>query len=367
MRGWYALTNKNLRLIFVIHTLSGPEIKRKDMFSQFKVPFVRLIVASMVLFASVHANQKIQHSPQERYNSAMYAYKHKQWKRLLNECVDFFKNHQDSDFVGDLHYYEGVAYFNLEDYDLANQRFSAYLEKYANEKFFEDVFKYKFEIAKKFESGSKMHMFGLRMMPKIVPAYEETIDLYDEIIKTLPQHELAARSLHSKGSILANNRRFKESIEIFQTLIRRFPKHPLTPDGYLQIAKVYLDQANSSRFTDLDLLDLAEINFRNFYHNFPQDKRVMEAQDILLYLRETYARDLLQVGLFFEKKKQPIAAILYYQKIMQMFPESRSATHVALQFEGLKKDHPTLPEIALLEQLVNDQFPDVNPESENSL
>jgi outer membrane protein assembly factor BamD (BamD/ComL family) len=293
---------------------------------------------------------RLEASPQESYNQVMDAYQQKKWKELLHKCEGFAKEYESSDFIGDIRYYEGLAYFYLGDYDLANQKISSYLEKYASEKFFEEAFSYKFRIAEKFEAGERLHMFGFKRMPRWTWAGEEIIQIYDEIIKTLPRHELAAKSLFRKGAILFKNQDYKEAVEVFQTLVRKFPKHPLTPNAYVEIAKVYLDQSKTE-FPDADLIDLAEINLRSFYHAFPQDRRIPEVQDLLLSLRSCYAEDIWEMADFFRRTKKTAAALLYYKKLLIAFPESTYAKNVPEELTKIKKKNPAQEVIALIEEL----------------
>lgn len=308
-----------------------------------------ILLFLLVSFCSLEAKQQFS-SQQEGYNQIMTSYKQKNWGELLQQCEAFVKDYQTSDFVADIHYYEGIAYFYLGDYDLANQKISYYLQNYASEKFFEEAFSYKFEIAQKFESGERLHIFGTKRMPKLVWAGEEIIAIYDEIIKTLPRHELAAKSLFRKGSILFKDGDHKEAVEVFQILIRRFPKHPLTPDAYVQIAKVYLDQSKTN-FADNDLIDLSEINLRNFYHSFPQDKRLTEAQDILLSLRERYAQDIWETAQFFERRRKNKAAVFYYQKLIQQFPESTYAKKSMIRLQEIKSKNPSSEVASLIQEM----------------
>ena len=308
----------------------------------------------LLSFCGLEAKQLFS-SQQEGYNLIMTSYKQKRWEELLQRCEVFAKEYQASDFSSDVRYYEGIAYFHIGDYDLANQKISYYLEHYASEKFFEEAFSYKFEIAQKFESGERLHVFGSKKMPKLVWPGEEIIAIYDEIIKTLPRHELAAKSLFRKASILFKDEDHKEAVEVFQTLIRRFPKHPITPDAYVEIAKVYLDQSKTN-FADSDLIDLSEINLRNFYHSFPQDKRLTEAQDLLLSLRDRYAKDIWETAQFFERRNKKIAAVLYYQKVLEQFPESSYAKKSILRLEALKSKKSSREVLVLIEEIQEKLF-----------
>lgn len=114
-------------------------------------------------------------------------------------------------------------------------------------------------------------------MPKWLPAYEVAIEIYDEVITTMPRDDLAAKSLYRKGVLLLRMEEYKKSIDSFQTLCRRFPKHPLAPDGYVGISDVYLTESKKE-FPDSNKLELAEINLRKFKTHFPSEPRVEEAE-----------------------------------------------------------------------------------------
>ena len=70
-------------------------------------------------------------------------------------------------------------------------------------------------------------MLGWEKMPQWVSAHEDALNIYDEVIATLPRHDVAARSLFNKARMLSGDGKYKESIDSYQILIRRFPKHQL--------------------------------------------------------------------------------------------------------------------------------------------
>jgi tetratricopeptide (TPR) repeat protein len=60
-------------------------------------------------------------------------------------------------------------------------------------------------------------------MPKWIPALEDALSIYDEVIMALPHHELGAKALYGKARLLFKDEDYKASIETYQALIRRFP------------------------------------------------------------------------------------------------------------------------------------------------
>lgn len=255
------------------------------------------------------------------YNEILNAYQNEQWKPLIISAKSLLASYSDSPFNAEAFYYKGVAYYNLEDYDLANDSFTKYLRNETTPKFFEDAIEYKFQIAEKFYQGARKHFLGLEKLPKLLPAKDEALEIYEEIITTLPRHDLTAKSLYKKGCLLSDFNDYKPSVEAFQILIRRFPKHYYAPEGFIGIQKVYLKQAQLE-FPDPDVLELAEINLQKFKESFPGEPRIEEAKKMLVQMEDCFAGDLFETGNFYERTKKDEAASIYYTSIISKYPNS---------------------------------------------
>ena len=262
-------------------------------------------------------------SVQEHYSLLKQAIEMKNWPELIRQSHIIVKNFPGTAFALDAHFYLGEAYFHLREFDLANLNFSLYLKQSAP-KFFEEAIEYKFNIAQFFEKGEKRPLLGLEGMPKWMPAQHEAIEIYEEVIMALPQHDLAVQALLGKGNLLFREGDFKESIETFQTLIRRFPKHPLACDSYVAITNVYLTQSQKE-FPDPDYLDLAEINTKKFKADFPSHPKIAVVDKMLDDMKELYAKELYETAQFYERTKKAGAAMIYYSKIISKYPTTLTA------------------------------------------
>jgi outer membrane assembly lipoprotein YfiO len=270
----------------------------------------------------------------QHYVEMIEAYQNGNWQKLAYKCQDLVADFPQSPFAREGLYYLGVAYFNLGEFEQANQAFSCYLKEERTPKFFDQTIRYKFEIACAFDQGARRHLFGWQSMPKWLPAYEEAINIYDEVITTLPRDDLSAHSLYSKGTLLLSLQEYKASIESFRTLIRRFPKSPLAPEGYLGIANVYLAQCENE-FPDSDHLDQAEINLRKFRSHFPGEDRLDKAENMLLGMKEKLAQDLLEIAEFYMRTHKDQAAAIYFTTIVKKYPETKSAQKSQKQLKKL--------------------------------
>lgn len=269
---------------------------------------------------------------QEYYNNIISSYEEKNWDDVvyLSKIVKkrFFK------FDPDVYFYWGVAAYELKSYEKANDCFSTYLKMASNPSNFEDVIHYKFSIAEYFRTGTNKSVLSWDIMPKWIPAKEEALDIYEEIVSSLPHHDLGARSLFGKAVVLSYFEEYQDSIETLNLLIRRFPKHELASSAFLEIEKVYLKKVRS-KDQDPNLLDLSQVNLRKFAQAFPSDPKLALAHKVHGYIEEGFANSLLEVGDFYKRTGKKRAAIVYFNKIDAQFPDSKAAVVAKKKLERL--------------------------------
>jgi outer membrane assembly lipoprotein YfiO len=298
-----------------------------------KISLLTLTLAFTVA-SSIHAAPKIGSdrqaphaavlSVQDHFSLGMKAIAEEDWIGAEREMRTVILNFPSSAFTREARYFVAVALFKQEEFDRASQQFRDYLDHERSPKHLEEVFEYKLAIANCFAAGARRRPFGYTRLPKLLSARTEALDLYDEIIATLPSHSLAAEALFAEAKLLADLKEFNEAIEKLQILIGRFPRHSQTPQAYLSIGELYL-QLSRQQQHDPDLLALAMINVRKFRQDFPTDERLIQAEGALVEMREVYAGGLIETGRFYERTKKPQAAVIYYRTAVRDYPSTEAA------------------------------------------
>ena len=261
---------------------------------------------------------------EEYYNQACIAFNSGDWPEASRNFCIVSQNFPDTSYAHESFFYEGICDYHLEDYDFANQKLNNYLKCQSNPKYFLEAMDYKLAIAEKFRCGAKKRVLDTAYMPKWFTGKTLALEIYDEIIAAMPNHEMAAQALFSKGCLQWDLREYSDAVESFQTLVRRFPKHEYSPECYLFINKIYLAQSKLE-FQNSDFVARAEINLRRFREVFPQEERITEAEQDVLEIKEVYAKGLYDTGKFYEKMQKPTAAVIYYKKAINDFPETNIA------------------------------------------
>lgn len=258
---------------------------------------------------------------EEHYRLGVTAMNECDWREASEQFRIITLNFPNTTQGQDSFYYLGVSYFYLNELDFANEAFSGYLKAHSTPQYFEDAIAYKFTIANRFRCGAKKRLFGSSKLPKWASGQSLALEIYDEVIAAVPCHELAVQSMYIKAFMLWEKRAYREGIDVFLQLIRRFPKHELAPESYLAITCVYLDQAERE-FQNQDLLDLANVAVRRFQVEYPGDERVCQAEYNYQKIKEVFATGLFETGKFYERIEKPCAAVLYYRKVLNQFPNT---------------------------------------------
>ncbi|MBN4067096.1 outer membrane protein assembly factor BamD [Simkania negevensis] len=284
----------------------------------------------------VHVDQLATMPFEKHYNAAISALEEKSWIEAQRHLAIIQRNFPDESKRQDLQYYLGKSYYHLGKYDLANERLSEYLKGTKSSQYFIEALKLKFFIAEQFKNGAKKHMFGTSQLPKWVDAKEDALDIYDEIIASIPSHPLAAESFYAKGELLLAQKEYREGVDTLQQLVKRFPQHKLTPKGFLLIAQHYYEQSKKEA-NNPDLLALGEINIRKFREQFPKDTRVLQAEKLLHAMKEFFAQGMYETGQFYERKKEKTASIVYYHNTIKQFPKTEAAKAAQQRINILSK------------------------------
>ena len=279
---------------------------------------------------SVNANEKADFCLQYHFSQGCKWYQSKKWAKAAHEFERIVSLFPDDALAAQASFYLGVSYFEMEELDFANTAFSDYLKSSPDPELFEEAILYKFAIAEQLAEGYKRRYLKAKYIPKCFGGRELALSIYDEIILVVPMHSLAVRSLYAKGTLLQTLEEFRASIETYQTLIRCFPRDELTPAAYLKIAEDYNAQAQLES-QNPDLIPLAELNLRKFEEEFPRDELVRYAEKLLLGMREIYAKELSEIGDFYERKGNHAAAAIYYASAIDQFPQTQVAIYCRAQ------------------------------------
>ncbi|MBS0655612.1 MAG: outer membrane protein assembly factor BamD, partial [Verrucomicrobia bacterium] len=134
-------------------------------------------------------------SVEEHYKLGIEALQKKDWPEAVHQFRVVTINFPLTSWGKESFYFLGVAYYHVDDKELANRNLSIYLSEEQNPQYYEETFRYKLAIADAFKDGARRHLFGYEKLPKWLPAKELAVNIYDEIAASLPSNDVAAKAL----------------------------------------------------------------------------------------------------------------------------------------------------------------------------
>ena len=272
----------------------------------------------------IDADQMPTMSCEEHFQAGIAAYNSNDWLEAARHFRIVSRGFPNSSHCNEALFYLGVSEYEAEEYDMANDAFCSYLAAQTNPRYFEEAVRYQLNIAEAYRCGAKKRFFGVRRFPKWASGKEAAFEIYESIITAMPSSEMAAYAMYAKGCLLWNSGDYQDSIELFQQVIRRFPRHELAPCCYVSIIKAYRELTYYT-WQNPDYLALAELAFCKFQADFPREERLVTAEADLQGIKELYARGLYETGRLYERKGTPCASKIYYQQALNQFPSTQVA------------------------------------------
>lgn len=282
--------------------------------------FVKII---LIMF-SFHMAYCLEKTAYGYYSDIVKASNSGEWGKVVVLSEEAFRKFSKNPIAQDIIYQLAKAYFEMGRYDFANEQFSKYLSLEFSPKYYEEAIEYKFKIAKKYFDGTRRHIFHSRRFPRWASAKLDALKIFEEVIEALPYSDIASEALFYKGQLHMEFEDYQESVEAFQLLIKRFPKKEMAVLSFIKIGEIYLKQTDP-KHPQADLLDLAILNLKRFEESFPKEKRLEIAKANVYKIKERYAKALLEIANFYTRCKKYEAAKIYYERIIEEFPNTETA------------------------------------------
>ena len=263
-------------------------------------------------------------SPKLLFELGKQRMEEKLWRSALEKFKILIKRFPNSQEAKGAYYAAGVSAYYATDYGVSNHYLSKYLERYHVADHLHDVMELKFNIAEKLINGENLRSEGFLRAQKWLSGDDLAERLYDEVILVLPDSELAAQSYLARAKIDKSEKQYEESIRSYELFIKHFPKHEQVADVYVEIVKLYYLWAKVEP-QNPDLLQLVSMHCEKFAQVFPGEARLNECLEEIEKMKEVFADNFYETGKFYERVKKREAAVIYYEYVIQQFPNTKVA------------------------------------------
>jgi len=220
--------------------------------------------------------------------------------------------------------------------------FNAYqniIQKYPKSVQYEDILWRQYAIANRFLHGQWFKLWGY------IPLYtsmDQTAKMFGKIVDNGPYSDVAPHSQLRIGAAREKQKDYPEAVKAYETAADRYHDQPvIAADALYREGITYQKQAAAAEY-DQSTAGQAIAAYTDFITLFPDDRRVPRAQRAIAVLKAEQVRGNFEIAQFYEKSKTLSAeqrrngAIVYYNEVLQLDPNSRFAAQARQRIESLK-------------------------------
>ena len=239
-----------------------------------------------------------------------------------------------SDYAPDAEYFIGRC---LEAKGRDEAAFKAYqniIEKYPRSSSYEDVLWRQYVIANRFLGGEWFRVFWGTI--PLYPSMDQTAEMFSKIVNNGPYSDVAPHAQLRIGAAREKQRNFPDAVKAYETAADRYHDHPtIAADALFREGVSYARQAATAEY-DQNTAAQAIASFTDFITLFPNDRRGPQAQKAITVLKAEQVRGNFQIARFYEKSKKWKGALVYYNEVLQLDPNSPYAAPARQRIESLK-------------------------------
>ncbi len=281
----------------------------------------------------VNPKNVVKPTPKEQFGFAKSLYDVKNYEEAKREFKKLLKAYPKSQEAAESQYYLGRIEDDKANLYEAYQAYQRVIDKYPFSERIQEIIEREYKIGEAFMSGEKRKTLGITL-----PVENPAIEIFTKVIDNSTYGPLAPKAQYQLGLVLKELQRYYEAEDAFNKVISNYPTSEWAPAAKFQIATC---SAAISRTPDYDqgATQEAKQKFEEFVKEHPDAVLSHQAEESIGQLNEKQAESNYKIALFYEKQKAYGAAGIYYNDIINNYPQSPWAAKATerLQIIGKKK------------------------------
>lgn len=271
-------------------------------------------------------------SPRDQYDWAMSFYESKDYQRAASEFEKLIKHYEYSEYASKSQYYIGLSYENMGKYYFAFQNYQKAIDNYPHIENIDEIIARQFNIAKIYSEKDSPRIMGTDIMTSL----DRAVEIYKKVVENAPYGKLADEAQFNVAEVLKKAERYDEAIQAFQRLIDEYPASKLVDSAQYEVAYCSY-RASLKPAYDVEPTDKAIRAFEEFAQTSTNEELAEEADATIKRLKDKAAEKSILTARFYEGQKHYDSAIIYYQDVLDRFPDSSFAGPARAKIEELSE------------------------------
>ena len=238
-----------------------------------------------------------------------------------------------SDYAPDAQYLMGRCLEAKGKDEAAYAAYQNLIDKYPRSNHYEDVLWRQYNIANRFLGGQWTKLYNT--IP-FFPSMDTAASMFSGIVTNGPYSDVAPHAQLRVGAAREKQKDYETAVKEYLKAADRYHDQPtISADALFRAAQCYRKQASNAQY-DQGTAQQAIETFTDFMTLFPDDKRVPFALQAIAALKTEQVHGAFEVAQFYEDSKKWNGAVVYYNQVLQLDPNSSYAEQARQRIEALK-------------------------------
>lgn len=281
----------------------------------------------------INPKHAVKETPQKQFDWAMTFFESGDYKRAIAQFEKLVKAYPLSRLASEAQFYIARAYENLNEYYKAFENYQLVIDKYPYTEKVDQIIEKEYRIGNLFYTGQKAKVLGMPLLPAIPRA----IEIFSKVVENGPYGEYADIAQFKLGECYMEIKEYVNAALAFKKIIESYPKSPLVDDAKYQIAICAASSSSGPEYNEEDT-DKAIREFKDFVKRYPDSNMEKEARHFISKLEDRKAQSNFNIARFYERQGNIDSAVIYYEEILDRYPESEWAAQALEKLQVILKE-----------------------------
>lgn len=198
--------------------------------------------------------------------------------------------------------------------------YDKFLAEFPTSELYEAAMDRQFAIATAFLAGQKKRVLGALA----IRGYAEGTKIMERISDQAGDAPIGVKAAVAVAQSLEKRGKFAEAYHKWSEISSRWPTGQIGKDALLSMARCKHAAYKGPKYNASDLIS-AKSYYENFKLRYPKDAREIDIDKILKQIDEQLAYKQFSIGWYYQETGNKQSANLYYQMVVDNWPESTAA------------------------------------------
>jgi outer membrane assembly lipoprotein YfiO len=279
----------------------------------------------------INPKYAVKDSPGEQYDWAMSFYDAKDFQRAAVEFEKLARQYEFSEYASKSQYYVGLCYENMGKYYIAFQNYQKAIDDFPHIANTDEILAREFTIGNIYLGKESPKILGTDIMPPL----DRAVEIFRKVVENAPYGKHAEEAQFSLGEALKKSERYDEAVTAFHKIVEDYPNSKLiTRAMYEESHCAY--KASLKPAYDASATDNAIKTFEKFTHRNKDAGMAESAIVTMKRLKDNVSEKSFRAAEFYEAQGKALAAVIYYQDVVDSYPNSAFADKAKARIDALK-------------------------------